>query len=163
MHAAAVAHDLNMAGVIIPPSPGVFSAFGLLVADVQHDYVRSRLVELDQDALRELRPTLGDLAALATGELADEGFDTGAMEIDYALDMRYRGQGYELTVPISIESLERGDLESIRKAFDELHLERFSHSAPDERVEVASCRVTGRGRACASAVRPSSTRRTPRS
>jgi N-methylhydantoinase A len=145
VHAAALADELHMAGVLIPAHPGVFSALGLLMADVQHDYIRSRLDRLDRVEPSAVVEVFTDLAATATDELVAEGFELSGIELDYALDMRYEGQGYEVTVPVALSSFLSGDVGSVHQAFDAEHLERFGHSAPSEAAEIVSYRLTGRG------------------
>ena len=145
VHAAALAAELHMAGVIVPLHPGVFSALGLLMADVQHDHVRSRLDPLDGMRPEDVSAVLDELTASATAELVAEGFAPDAIEIDHALDIRYAGQGYEVTVPVAPDALHHGDLDIVRKAFDDEHLERFGHAALGEAAEIVSYRVTGRG------------------
>jgi N-methylhydantoinase A len=145
VHAAALAAELHMAGVIVPAHPGVFSALGLLMADVQHDHVRSRLDGLAGVAPADVLATFAELAESATAELLAEGFEPDTIELDYALDIRYQGQGYEVTVPVTLDSFVAGDIGIVRKAFDEEHLERFGHAALGEAAEIVSYRLTGRG------------------
>jgi N-methylhydantoinase A len=144
LHAAALADELHMQGVLIPANPGVFSALGLLMADVQHDYVRSRLGGLDDLDTDQIEHTLGELAELARTELRSEGFADDDIAFDYSLDMRYRGQGYEVRVELSPNIFGKG-MAAIREAFDAEHLDRFGHAAPEEAAEVVSYRLTGRG------------------
>lgn len=145
VHTAALMEDLHMAGALIPAHPGVLSALGLMMADVQHDYVRSRLDALDELSGPDMMAIVDDLVAAARADLSEEGFADDAVEIDYTLDMRYRGQGYEVPVRVSRAALENGDTAIMRKDFDAEHLDRFGHAAPQESVEVVSYRVTGRG------------------
>ncbi len=145
VHAAALMSELHMAGALIPPHPGVFSALGLLMADVQHDYVRSRLNRLDALSGAAMAAVFGELAEQATADLHEEGFTPDTIALDYLLDMRYQGQGYEVPVAVSLDDVQAGDLAGLRKAFDKEHLERFGHAALEEAVEVVSYRVTGRG------------------
>jgi N-methylhydantoinase A len=146
VHTAALMEDLHMAGALIPAHPGVFSALGLLMADVQHDYVRSRLDPLEGLTPATMLAQFDEMVAAARADLREEGFADESIELDYALDMRYRGQGYEVTVVVSPADVANGDLATIRKSFDSEHLDRFGHAAPDEPVEVVSYRITGRGR-----------------
>lgn len=145
VHAAAMAQDLHMAGVLIPAHPGVLSALGLLMADVRHDHVRSHLAELSVLDVATVTSIVEDLSAAARAELEEEGFTEATIELDPSLDMRYRGQGYELRVPVTMAMLQESGFGAVRKAFDVEHQERFGHSAPDEPVEVVSYRMTGRG------------------
>jgi N-methylhydantoinase A len=146
LHSSQMAQNLGMKGVIVPLYPGVNSAIGLLQADVKHDYAASRLTpihELDPNDANRLLCTLSEQAA---AELADEGFADDQVALEYALDMRYAGQGYELTIPAPAGALDRSGLDAIRTQFDETHKRLFGHNAPDELVEVVTYRVTGIGR-----------------
>lgn len=145
VHAAALAEELHMAGVLIPANPGVFSALGLLMADVQHDYVRSRLAGLSSLTAEQVHAEFASLTERALVDLHGEGFADTQIELDLALDMRYAGQGYDLRVPVTAAMIVDG-FEVARKSFDNEHLERFGHSAPNEAVEVVSYRITARGR-----------------
>jgi N-methylhydantoinase A len=82
----------------------------------------------------------------AEGELRRDGFATDAVRIERALDLRYAGQGYELTIPCTPGALTAGGLKTLRAAFDHRHHTMFGHSAPQEPVEVVSYRVRGIGR-----------------
>jgi N-methylhydantoinase A len=72
-----------------------------------------------------------------------EGFQRGQLEYEYDLDLRYVGQGYELTVRVARVPLQDGDLQKIRSDFDQQHLALTGHSAPDAGVEIVNYRVTG--------------------
>jgi N-methylhydantoinase A len=145
LHAASMAADLGMTGVIIPPYPGVYSAMGLVMSDVKHDYIRSRLVNTKSISEDEVNAAFADLATRARADLTDEGFSADGIGIEYALDMRYAGQGYEITLPCPYP-LKFGELAQLRKAFDEEHGKRFGHTAPSEPVEIVSWRLRGIGR-----------------
>jgi len=145
LHAGPIAAELGMAGVIVPLYPGVYSAMGLVMSDVKHDYVRSRLTALSRADESDVNAVLEELAAQARTELAEEGFTDEKAEIEYALDIRYAGQGYEITLPCNAP-LAPGGLAQLRSAFDEEHRKMFGHIAPQEPVEIISYRVRGIGR-----------------
>ena len=144
LHAGQIAQNLGMAGVVVPLYPGVYSAMGLLMSDVKHDYIRSRLAAIDRVSEDEINAPFNDLAKEARAELAEEGFADSAVRIEAALDMRYAGQGYEITVPCEWP-LKPGDRAMLRKRFDELHANSFGHTAPEETVEIVSWRLRGVG------------------
>jgi N-methylhydantoinase A len=145
VHAAALMADLHMAGALIPAHPGVFSALGLLMADVQHDHITSRLSPLAEVTAADMLAVFTRLSTDARTELIDQGFTDETIALHHIVEMRYAGQGYELPIAVSLDDIAQGDLRALRKAFDEEHLERFGHAAPEEQVEVVSYRVTGRG------------------
>jgi N-methylhydantoinase A len=150
LHAGRMARDLGMAGVIVPRYPGVFSAIGLLMSDVKHDYIRSRLTPLSEVAPADVNAMLDELSAQARDELRRDGFADERIRIERALDLRYAGQGYEIAVPclaaaLSDAGLRDADLAELRLAFDRLHKAMFGHMAPEETVEIVSYRVRGIG------------------
>ncbi len=143
LHAARMARDLGMAGVVVPLYPGVFSAIGLIMSDVKHDYIRSRLRLLDELKSADVEAVFAELEQRARDALRRDGFAETKIRIDRALDLRYAGQGYEIT--LACTAAEIAALELLRKKFDAEHKSQFGHSAPEEPVEVVSYRVRGVG------------------
>jgi N-methylhydantoinase A len=145
LHAARIARDLGMAGVIVPLYPGVYSAIGLLMSDVKHDYVQSRmtpLTELSPDAVNALFARMHEQAE---NDLRSDGFAPDCIRIERALDLRYAGQGYEITMPCPPGAMTAPELAELRSYFDAQHGAMFGHAAPEEPVEVVSYRVRGVG------------------
>ena len=145
LHAGRIARDLGMAGVIVPLYPGVFSAIGLLMSDVKHDYIRSKLTPLSEISPADVNGMFERMVAQALDELRDDGFSAEQIRIERALDMRYAGQGYEIAVSCSAHSLHDADLKQLRATFDQQHRTMFGHMAPEEPVEIVSYRVRGIG------------------
>jgi N-methylhydantoinase A len=143
LHAARMAHDLGMAGVIVPLYPGVFSATGLLMSDVKHDYIRSRMTPISALSSGDVEAVFGPLDVQARSDLRRDGFAEEDIRIDRAVDLRYAGQGYEITMACTADEIAK--LADLRKKFDAEHKDRFGHSAPEEPVEVVSYRVRGVG------------------
>ena len=146
LHSGQMARNLGMRGVLVPLYPGVNSAIGLLQADVRHDYAISRLTLLSEVGPAEVTARLKALADQARAELRAEGFKPSEIALEYALDMRYAGQGYELTVPLPGEKITSKTLGEIRETFDTTHKQLFGHSGPEEPVEAVTYRVTGIGK-----------------
>src|SRR5207253_8010802 len=86
------------------------------------------------------------LVQQAVADLADDGFRPDQIRVERALDMRYAGQGYEITLPCPDGAMSADGLGVLRRAFDAQHRTMFGHSAPEEPVEVVSYRVAGIGR-----------------
>jgi N-methylhydantoinase A len=143
LHAARMARDLGMAGVVVPLYPGVFSALGLIMSDVKHDYILSRLRPLDELTPAGIEAVFAELEQRAHDALRRDGFADDKIRIDRALDLRYAGQGYEITVACA--PAEAATLAKLRKKFDAEHKSQFGHMAPEEPVEVVSYRVRGIG------------------
>jgi N-methylhydantoinase A len=143
VHAAAVAQDLNIGRVLVPESPGAFSAFGLLCADVVHDYIRSDLQPMDGLDPGHVEEAYATLEERAKSELRDEGLGDEQAEFLREMDLRYAGQGYELRIPLDGISapLDRNGLEAIVERFHERHQAVHGHAARGADVEAVSYRV----------------------
>jgi N-methylhydantoinase A len=145
LHAGRLARDLGMAGVIVPLYPGVFSAMGLLMSDVRHDYVQSKMTPLADITTEAVNAMFAQLTAQAVEELRGDGFAGDRIRIERALDMRYAGQGYEIAIPCPAQPLVAAGLIALRTSFDAQHKAMFGHMAPEEPVEIVSYRVRGIG------------------
>jgi N-methylhydantoinase A len=145
MHAGRMALDLGIPSVLVPLTPGVHSALGLLMSDVKHDYVRSKLVGLDDLDLAEINHMFHQLIERANADLKSEGFTDEEIKIEPYLDLRYAGQGYELTVPCSMPPLTKHDLLMMRQRFDTMHEQNSGHKAESEPVELVSLRLISLG------------------
>ena len=145
MHAGRMALDLGIPSVLVPLTPGVHSALGLLMSDVKHDYVRSKLVGLDDLDLNDINHLFAQLIDRAKADLHDEGFHDDEIKIEPYLDLRYAGQGYELTVPCPMPPLKPEDLTLMRQRFDTMHEQNSGHKAETEPVELVSLRLISLG------------------
>ena len=144
VHAAAVAKELGIRRILVPPRPGAFSALGLLCTDVVHDYIRSELRPLDQVTPGHAEQIFGELEARAARELRDEGLDPDDAINLRELDMRYVGQGYELRVPLDgfgQGGLDDAAMAASRERFDVRHAQLHGHAAAEKSVEVVSYRL----------------------
>jgi N-methylhydantoinase A len=136
VHANALARDAEMPTLLIPRSPGIFSATGLLTTDLKLDTavtVMRRVDDLDAD---EVEATFTELEEAGRGELEREGLAADAMSFVRKIDLRYVGQSFELTIPAGDELLER---------FHAEHDRTYGFAAPEEPVEVVSLRLTSVG------------------
>src|SRR5262249_25692492 len=126
LHAAAVAAELGITRVLVPPNPGAFSALGLLCTDVVHDYMRSSLAPLAELAPATANRIFLELEAQARADLASEGLDVPPT-IERSLDLRYSGQGYELPVAIASGDMSRDDLAAAATRFHVEHKALHGH------------------------------------
>jgi N-methylhydantoinase A len=144
VHAAAVAEELGMRRILVPPRPGAFSALGLLCTDVVHDYIRSELRPLADVTPEHAEDVFRQLETKARDELAAEGMDPALARFMRELDLRYAGQGYELRTPL--DGLYEGrltadSLAAVRERFDQRHAQIHGHAAKERPVEVVSYRM----------------------
>ena len=145
VHAAAVAEELGIARILVPPRPGAFSALGLLCSDVVHDYIRSELTPLDRLTPEHAEALFTELEARARADVEAEGLDPAAAVLGREMDLRYTGQGYELRVPLDgIGTLDAEGLKQARARFDTRHEQIHGHAAAEKAVEVVSYRVRAR-------------------
>jgi N-methylhydantoinase A len=146
LHATAIARELSVPRMVVPPMPAHFSAFGMLVADLKHDYVQTFVRELTETSGLELADAFAGLEKLATETLSEEGARAQQIVLRRFLDMRYRGQEYTLPVPLTEDLRAVTDFGEIRSRFDQLHQEHYGHSAPKEPVVMVNLRLSALGR-----------------
>jgi N-methylhydantoinase A len=144
VHAAAVAEELGMTRILVPPRPGAFSALGLICTDVVHDYMRSELRPLSQVDAEHVEEMFITLEGKARADIATEGLDAARAHYTRELDLRYAGQGYELRTPLDglfDGGVSADALAGARARFDERHAQIHGHSAKDRPVEIVSYRL----------------------
>ena len=143
VHAVAVAEDLGIPRVLVPASPGAFSALGLLCADVVHDYIRSDLQDLDGIDTEHVELAFSTLKNRALGELQEEGLGDEDKFFLREVDLRYAGQGYELRV--SVEGiptpLDTSGFTTLAERFHERHEAVHGHAARGAVIEIVSFRL----------------------
>jgi N-methylhydantoinase A len=147
MHAAFLAQELDVPEVIVPRFPGAFSAWGMLETEIRKDFARSyftALADLDHGALATL---LEEQEREALDSLAAEGIDRAQGRVQHAVDVRYAGQEYTLTIPLEAAAEPRAAsfAADVSGRFDRAHEQRFGHSNPGAPVEFVVVRSTGLG------------------
>jgi N-methylhydantoinase A len=146
LFAAGLAEALSMRRIIVPPSPGLFSAFGLLYADVEHHYSRTFRRLLRQVQVQELNTAWDRLAAEAVAQLTADGFAPSQMRLRRAANMHYQGQTFELTVAVPDGALDTAAIAALEEAFGQEHERTYGHRAgPEEPVEMVTMQVVGQG------------------
>jgi N-methylhydantoinase A len=147
MHAAWLARELEIREVIVPWSPGTFSAWGMLQTDIRHDVVRSFYRPVAELGDADVERVLAELLAEAADSLATEGIGADDHYFVRTADMRYVGQEY--TVNVLIDGTV--DLGAVDAAFHDSHRVRYGHATPGAPVEFVNLRVAGFGSVAASA------------
>ena len=149
LHACYLADWLGMQHVIIPPNPGVTSAYGLLLTDVRVDLVHTDVQREDRLDVDRIASEIQDLERRVAARLEDEGLLTQETRLDHFVDMRYAGQAYEIRIPLSINSATAGIQDHIQQAitrFHASHKDLYGYSyAGKELVELVNVGVTGLG------------------
>ena len=142
LHAVLVARELQMPKVIIPNAPGHFSAYGMLVADLRRDYVKTRFLPLDQLDFDLVNRLCSEMEQQGQAEIRQAAVRVGAIHVERALDMRYVGQEHAVTVEIPTQVFEHGNKAEIKRLFDAVHLQRYGYSSDAEKAEIVSIRTS---------------------
>ena len=144
-HALAIARDLHIPTVIIPNLPAHFSALGMLMTDVRHDYVRTVYKPLADADFAELVNIYGELAIAGDHALDEAGVEEASRDHAWSMDLRYMGQEFWLQIPVSRAEVQNGDIAAVLTRFGEVHERRFGHAAVDEPLELVNVRYTAIG------------------
>ncbi|MCC7046840.1 MAG: hydantoinase/oxoprolinase family protein [Alphaproteobacteria bacterium] len=142
LHGGTVARALGCRRVYLPRLSGAFCALGMLHSDVRHDYVRVHYTDLDRADPAKLETLFAGLEREAIATLHSEGFVDGAARCERALDLRYVGQQWDITVPVGAGF----DPAAIRRDFDAEHDRLFGHIQPSGIIEITKTRVVGVGK-----------------
>jgi len=140
MHALELADALHIGCVLIPRYPGVLSALGLTLADFVKDYSQTVMQRLDQVDAAALERGFAPLWARGLHELTAEGFQAQEIRFERALDIRYHGQSFELTIP-----LDASDPAEAAARFLAAHQQRYGYARPGQPLELVNLRLSARG------------------
>jgi len=140
IHAAGVSRELGIRRVLVPPGPGVFSAFGLLRAEVEQHAARTVLTDTQDADLAAIRAVVDTMRNELLQRLEREGYARSAMHVQNLLDLRYRGQSAEITVPLPGELTERS-LREAEERFEQEFERTYGHRGETRRFELVTCRV----------------------
>jgi N-methylhydantoinase A len=146
MHGADLARALNMSQVIIPAHPGIGSAFGMLSADVRHDYVMTHITKLGEADCGQVERLFAEMEQQARAQLAQEGFKKAAAVLIRQLDLRYLNQAYELTLPLSDGKFGPGSVQDIQKQFHQGHYRAYGYNREEQPVELVNLRLVALGK-----------------
>jgi N-methylhydantoinase A len=141
MHAAAVAEELGMRSIVVPPLPGNFSALGLLIADVRRDFVRTRISTTATTPIAGVHAAIQALLRAGEAELESAGFAPNRRRFAASLDMRYAGQAFELSVPIAMDV---SSIDEIERAFARFYAQRYG-ATRKVMIEIVSYRLAAWG------------------
>ena len=142
LHVIAIARELHVPTVIIPLYPSNFSALGMLVADERHDYTRTYYADLMNVDFGHVVNVYEEMVKEAMKSLRRNKNP----EFQIHLDLRYVGQEFTLSVPVTLEQLKAADRKAVRTAFDELYEHRYAHHSPEEPVEIINIRLAALGK-----------------
>lgn len=146
IHAAGLAKKLKISHILVPKQSPVYCAFGLLLSDLKHDYVRSHICPLRQTDFSQLNAILHDMESQGKLMLEKEGIPSEAVCFRRSADMRYVGQFKEISVDLPPADVGPADLQRIEESFSEKHQQLFSFSDPSRGLELLTLKVEAIGK-----------------
>ena len=145
LHAAKLAEELEIPKVVIPYSPGTFSALGLVLADIRHDYVHTKLLTKEQVHADILNNIYEELERQGAEGLVKEKVKEENRMLVRTCDIRYFGQAFELSVPIPSGELKEDDIGLISERFHKQHEQIYGHAMRGDPIEFVNYRVSAVG------------------
>ena len=145
LHATLVARELQIARVIIPNAPGHFSAFGMLVADLRRDFVRTLFFRLKEAPFELMERAYSEMEGEGRKDVAAASSSISETEVVRSADMRYVGQEHAVTVELDHALFAGRDIAGIKARFDAVHRVHYGYASEGEDAEIVSlrCSVTG--------------------
>lgn len=144
LHANALGRLMGSWPVIIPPAPGVLCAYGDATTRLRDEASRTYIRRISEISDAEVLGLLDELTTTAARSLLSEGISPEQQSVQFQIDIRYRGQGMRLTLPVTREELVQGGIASVAKRFDDMHTQLFTF-ALDAPHEVVSLRAVVQG------------------
>ena len=146
VHAVALAEELGIPEVIIPPAPGAFSALGLVATDLKRDYARTLYADLATVPVERVAETFAAMEAAGAAMLEAAAVPAERRALVRMADVRYRRQAYELTIPVGEGPITRAVLNELAGAFHVRHEQTYGHANRAEPVQLVTLRLTALGR-----------------
>jgi len=145
LHATFVARELRIARVIVPTAPGHFSAYGMLVADLRRDFVKTLFVPLADVDFERFEMLFRELEREGERDVRAAAAAVGEIMVRRALDMRYVGQEHAVTVEVPVAAFHARDANEIKRHFDRVHTQRYGYCSETELAEIVSIRTSVAG------------------
>jgi N-methylhydantoinase A len=145
LHAARLARELDIARILVPRSPGILCAMGLLLTDLRADFAATRLLPLAPDAVSEIAAAFATLDERAAAWFVQENIADGERRLARTVDMRYAGQNYELAVPLPDGPITARTLDLLAEGFAAAHQRMYGFLAEEEPVQLVTFRVEATG------------------
>ncbi len=149
LHASDVARSLGLRTIIVPHAPGILCAQGLVVSDLKEDFVHTARTRVDAAHMHQIQDHIEALIAAGEAWCETEHLPSAQRALQVALDMRYVGQNFELSVALADAlgpSLRQPDApERLRALFCEAHEMHYGYHNPDDPVEIMNYRLSARG------------------
>jgi N-methylhydantoinase A len=145
LHANALARDLGIPTVLVPPSPGIASAVGMLETDIRHEFVATRRLRLDALTASALDALFADFIAEGNARLVRDGVPPADRRMLRSADLRYHGQSFELSLTVPPGPLSPADIDRLHDEFHAHHERAYGYAAPEDPVELVNVRLAAVG------------------
>jgi N-methylhydantoinase A len=145
LHANALARELGIPTVLVPPNPGIASAVGMLMTDLRHEFVTTRRMRLDTLTPAALEALFADFVAEGEARLDRDGVPVSDRRMLRSVDLRYHGQSFELSITVPPGTLTAADVARLRAEFDAAHERAYGYAAPEDTVELVNVRLAAIG------------------
>jgi N-methylhydantoinase A len=145
LHAARLAAELDIRRVLVPRSPGILCAMGLLLADLRADFAATRLMALSSAVIPDVEVIVAQLRGRCAVWFADAGIAASAQRIGLSVDMRYAGQNYELSVPLPLGPATPTMIDELGVSFAAAHQRLYGFVAEDEPMQLVTFRAEATG------------------
>ncbi|AZU62359.1 hydantoinase/oxoprolinase family protein [Neobacillus mesonae] len=146
MHATALAKELGVKKVIVPVASSVFSAWGMLMTDLRHDYIQTYIRRLNQVDLSELNHEWTSLEQQALNQFKEEGLDESKVLFTRFADVRYLGQEHTVKVPVPNGEWTTETIAEVVERFGDLHEQNFTFKLEGTPTEIVSLHLTAFGK-----------------
>lgn len=145
MMACFLARELHMTQTLVPPTPGVLSALGGLIADLKNDFIKTLYLPLDGEAARRMTTELAGLRERALKWLRTDQGHTGDFQLTCTAEIRYAGQSFEIETPLDASDAKPLEADAIAAAFHAEHERIYGHADRKAPLQVISLRVVVSG------------------
>lgn len=146
MHAAELAKELGVKKVIVPVASSVFSAWGMLMSDLRHDYIQTYIKPLNKMDILAINSTWGKMIEQAYHQFIEAGMKKDQIVFSRFVDMRYIGQEHTVKVPVPNSEWTQEIVEEIIARFHDLHEQNYTFKLPDIHTEIVNLHLTGFGK-----------------
>lgn len=144
LHAVDISKELECKNVVIPPTPGITCATGMLTADIKHDYVNSFISDTEKVGKEDLNNAYQRIEEEAVNNLLNQGFDEHNTKIEKSIDLRYVGQAYDINVLLS-DNVTDNSLKQAVNSFHDIHEKIYGFKRENEKLEIVNVRLSAIG------------------
>ncbi|VDG99133.1 Acetone carboxylase beta subunit [Lysinibacillus sphaericus] len=146
MHAPALALELGVKKVVVPIASPVFSAWGMLLTDLRHDYIKTYIKRMNELTLEEINDAWIAIEAQALHHFEDEGMTAEQVEYHRFADMRYLGQEHTVKVPVDNDMWTDASKQKAIEDFHKLHEKNYTFKLEEAQTEIVNLHLTAFGK-----------------